>query len=66
MPSDCLQFFSQYLKGSLRNRDNATSRTTSTKLFLYFTHKSRGTLKLFTLFVSVKNTKKLNLGQYWQ
>ena len=29
---------------------------------LYFIYESRGTLKSFTLFVTVKTTKKLNLG----
>ena len=29
---------------------------------LYFTYESRGTLKLFTLFITVKTTTKLNLA----
>ena len=29
---------------------------------LYFTYESRGTLKLFTLFITVKTTTKLNPG----
>ena len=41
----------------------ATPRSTSIKkMILYFTYQSRGTLKSFTLFITVKTVTKLNLG----
>ena len=48
--------------GSLRTHDGDAEDNVHLKMNLYFTCKFRGTLKSFSLFVSLKAITKLNLG----
>ena len=48
--------------GSLRNHDGDAEDNIDLKKNFYFTYESRGILKSFTMFISVKAITKLNLG----
>ena len=45
----------------LRNHDGDTVDNVDQKMNLYFTYESRDTLKLFSLFLTVKAISKLNM-----
>ena len=52
----------QKILGSLRNDNGDAEDNFNSKMNLYFTYESCGTLKSFILYISVKAITKLNLG----
>ena len=51
-----------YRESFKRSYDGDAEMNVYYKMNLYFTYESHGTLKLFTLFITVKTTTKLNLA----